>query len=84
MEVMEAREVIREIKRIGKLWDKDISALLGVSEHSVNMWYNGRTIPQRAYAEKLCEILEQLTSFLANGGKICCRLKAMEVLNCKI
>ena len=81
---MESRDVISEIKRIGQMRDKDIAALLSVSEHSVNMWYNGRTIPQRAYAKKLCEMLEQLTSFLADGGKICCRVKAIEVITCKI
>ena len=78
---MNAVELITNIKSVGKLWDSDIANLLQVSEHSVNMWFNGRTNPRECYIVKLEKLLNDINSYLANGGHICCRIKAMEILN---
>lgn len=77
-------EIIKEIKSIGKLWDSDIAKLIGVSEHSVNMWFNGRTKPKECYVAKLENLLNDINSYIANGGSICCHIKAMEVLNARL
>lgn len=78
---MKVVETIKELKRVGKLLDVDIANIIGVSEHSVNMWFNGRTNPRECYIVKLENLLNDINSYLANGGHICCRIKAMEILN---
>lgn len=81
---MNAVELIKNIKSVGKLWDSDIANLLQVSEHSVNMWFNGRTKPKECYVAKLENLLDEIIVYLANGGHICCRVKTMEVLNARL
>jgi DNA-binding transcriptional regulator YdaS (Cro superfamily) len=50
---MNAVELITNIKNVGKLWDSDIANLLQVSEHSVNMWFTGRTLDFQSNGESL-------------------------------
>lgn len=81
---MTAVELIKEIKRIGSLWDSDIAYLLQVTTHSVNMWANNRTQPREYFVAELKCILDNLLSYRTNVGNICCRIKALEVLeDCK-
>ncbi len=72
-------ELIKEIKSVGKLWDSDIAELLGVSRHSVSMWINGKTVPRDYHIAKLEKLLFEMR--LYNVEPICCRIKAMEILN---
>lgn len=78
---MTSVELIKEIKRISNLWDSDIAKLLGVTTHSVNMWANNRTQPREYFVAELKCILDNLLSYRTNVGNICCRIKAMEILN---
>lgn len=78
---MTAVELIKEIKRIGSLWDSDIAYLLQVSTHSVNMWINGNTNPRECYIIKMETMLNDLLGYSTNVEHICCRIKALEVLN---
>ena len=74
-------ELIKEIKSVGKLWDSDIAELLGVSRHSVSMWLNGKTVPRDYHIAKLEKLLNEIISYTTNVEPICCRIKAMEILN---
>lgn len=74
-------ELIKKIKSVGKLWDSDIAELLGVSRHSVSMWYNGKTVPRDYHIAKLEKLLNEIINYTTNVEPICCRIKAMEILN---
>lgn len=74
-------ELIKEIKSVGKLWDSDIAGLLGVSRHSVSMWLNGKTVPRYYHIAKLEKLLSEIINYTTNVEAICCRIKAMEILN---
>lgn len=78
---MNAVELITNIKNVGKLWDSDIAELLGVSRHSVSMWFNGKTTPRDYHIAKLEKLLNEIINYTTNVEHICCRIKALEVLN---
>lgn len=78
---MNAVELITNIKAVGKLWDSDIAELLGVSRHSVSMWLNGKTVPRYYRIAKLEKLLNEIINYTTNVEPICCRIKAMEILN---
>lgn len=74
-------ELIKEIKSVGKLLDSDIAELLGVSRHSVSMWLNGKTTPRDYRIAKLEKLLNEIINYTTNVEPICCRIKALEILN---